>query len=448
MMVGKGSVSHNNRTFTAKNVDAGRTCNNKVYVKDGLKQVYHELFDKALEAYNEKQTRMDRKIDSYYEKIRSGKQEKLFHELVVQIGNKDDTNCCMPAGHTAALALADYIEDFQERNRNLRVFNAVLHMDEETPHLHIDFVPFSTGNKHGLGTKVSLKGALKEQGFTGTGRYDTEWSSWVADEKKRLAGVMKKHGIGWLQKGTHEKHLSVYDYERKKRKEEVALLDKDVSIKKKQLSRQEAEIQAVEAFLANLEEYTVKKEKEAEEARLKAELAEKEALDRKNKLEQSAEVWKQLETSARNSYEQYSAMAGYEKEEYTDLLKKKEKAQKDLKETVFKLDTASYELKDARGKLDRIQQETQETAVHAEELYKKYCSVAVTDRQYHMFEDMLELERKNMQLEAENNRLQEKLQKAYGFMKQITINGATMLDHFLKTSGEKTRQFVSGMGRR
>lgn len=221
-----------------------------------------------------------------------------------------------------------------------------------------------------------------------------------------------------------------------------------LSSKKKQLSRQDAEIQAVEAFLANLEEYTVKKEKEAKEARLKAELAKKEALDRKNKLEQSAEVWKQLETSARNRYEQYSAMTGYEKEEYTDLLKKKEKEQKDLKETVFTLDIASYELKDARNELDKIKQKEQETVVQAEELYKKYCSVAVTDRQYHMFEDMLELERKNMQLEAENNRLQEKLQKAYGFMKQITINGDTMLDHFLKASGKKAKQFAAGIGRR
>jgi len=92
MMVGKGSLNHNNRTFTAKNVDAERSKANKVYVKENLKKVYHTLFDEELEAYNAKQTRADRRIDNYYEKIRTSKQEKLFHELIVQIGNKDDMN--------------------------------------------------------------------------------------------------------------------------------------------------------------------------------------------------------------------------------------------------------------------------------------------------------------------------------------------------------------------
>lgn len=448
MMMGKGSVSHNNRTFTAKNVDAGRTQDNQVFVKENLETVYHNLFGNALAAYNAKQNRADRKIDSYYEKIRLSRQEKLFHELVVQIGNKDDTNCRLPDGQTAALALTDYMGSFQERNRNLRVFNAVLHMDEETPHLHIDFVPFSTGNRRGLETKVSLKGALKELGFTGTSRHDTEWGRWVADEKEHLAGIMKEHGINWLQKNTHEKHLSVYNYEKKKRKEEIAVLDNDVFIKKNQLYKQETEIQARKAVLANLEEYTIKKEKEAAEARQQAELAVKETTDRKKKLEQSLEAWKLLETSAKNSYVQYSAMAGYKKEGYENFLKKKEAAQKDLKETSLKLKIVNYELRDAMAKLDSVQHKTQETVGLAEKLYKKYYSVAVTERQYQMFEDMLDMKRKNMQIEAENKKLQEKLQKAYSFMKQITINGTNMLEHFLNVPVEKIRQFTAGTGRR
>ena len=95
MMVGKGSLNHNNRTFIAKNVDSERSKCNQIYVKESIKQVYHVLFDEALEAYNAKQTRSDRRIDNYYEKIRTSKQEKLFHELIVQIGNRDDTNCSM-----------------------------------------------------------------------------------------------------------------------------------------------------------------------------------------------------------------------------------------------------------------------------------------------------------------------------------------------------------------
>lgn len=93
----------------------------------------------------------------------------------------------------ARLALEEYISGFAERNPNLKVFNAVMHLDEETPHLHIDYVPFSTGNKRGLFTKVSLKGALKAQGFVGTRRFDTEWKRWVESEKQCLAKIMERY---------------------------------------------------------------------------------------------------------------------------------------------------------------------------------------------------------------------------------------------------------------
>ncbi len=108
----KISQTYNNRTFTAKNVDGERSKCNKVYVKENIKKVYHALFDEALEAYNAKQTRADRRINNYYEKIRTGKQEKLFHELIVQIGNRDDTNCGMVESIYAQLALENICRDY------------------------------------------------------------------------------------------------------------------------------------------------------------------------------------------------------------------------------------------------------------------------------------------------------------------------------------------------
>lgn len=97
-------------------------------------------------------------------------------------------------------------------------------MDEATPHLHIDFVPFTTGSKRGLDTRVSLKQALAELGFKGGTRGDTEWNQWVSSEKESLAVVMERHGIEWEKKGTHEKHLSVLDFQKKERIKEVAEL--------------------------------------------------------------------------------------------------------------------------------------------------------------------------------------------------------------------------------
>lgn len=123
------------------------------------------MFDEALERYNAKQARADRKIENYYEKIRSSKQEKPFHELILQIGNKDNMGAESENGLLGKQELDEYYKEFQERNPQLKVFSAYLHMDEATPHLHIDFVPFTTGSKRGLDTRVSLKQALAAQGL-------------------------------------------------------------------------------------------------------------------------------------------------------------------------------------------------------------------------------------------------------------------------------------------
>jgi len=194
-MVGKGSVNHNSRKFKAENVDADRSHLNIDYCNESIKQVYHELFDEALERYNAKQTRADRKIENYYEKIRSSKQEKPFHELILQIGDKENMNAESENGQLARQVLDEYYRGFQERNPQLRVFSAHLHLDEATPYLHIDFVPFTTGSKRGLDTRISLKQAPAAQGFKGGSRGDTEWSQWVLSEKQQLAAVMERYGI-------------------------------------------------------------------------------------------------------------------------------------------------------------------------------------------------------------------------------------------------------------
>ncbi len=231
-MVGKGSVNHNSRKFKAENVDGSRTHLNIDYCNENIKNVYHELFDEALKRYNSKQTRADRKIENYYAKIRNSKQEKPFHELILQIGDKENMSAESENGELARQILDEYYRGFQERNPQLKVFSAHLHMDEATPHLHIDFVPFTTGSKRGLDTRVSLKQALAAQGFKGGTRGDTEWNQWVSAEKSALAFVMERHGIEWEHKGTHEKHLSVLDYKKQEREKEIAVLDNQLAEKK------------------------------------------------------------------------------------------------------------------------------------------------------------------------------------------------------------------------
>ena len=252
-MVGHGSVNHNSRKFHAKNTDPERSHLNVTYCQKNIKAVYHELFDEALERYNAKQTRADRKIENYYEKIRSGKQEKPFHEIILQVGNKDDMRADSDEGRLAAAVLDEYMRAFQERNPNLRVFSAHLHMDEATPHLHIDFVPLTTGSKRGLDTRVSLKQALAAQGFKGGTRGDTEWSQWVRSEKEQLSAVMERHGIEWEDKGTHDKHLSVLDYKKEQRAKEIAALETVKAEKESQVESQERRLKELAPAVKDME---------------------------------------------------------------------------------------------------------------------------------------------------------------------------------------------------
>ncbi len=150
-MNGEGSIGHNTRSFITKNVDASRTKDNIIRINEDIKQVYHKLFDKALAEYNVKQKRKERQIKNYYEKIKRSKQEKLFYEVIVQIGNMDDTGVGSYTADVVTRILKDYVELFQLRNPQLYMFGAYIHLDEEKPHLHLDFVPWVSGSERGTG---------------------------------------------------------------------------------------------------------------------------------------------------------------------------------------------------------------------------------------------------------------------------------------------------------
>ena len=297
-MTGKGSVNHNSRKFHAKNIDSERSYLNVEYCNEDVKDVYHELFDEALVRYNEKQSSSDRKIDDYYDKICFGKQEKPFHEIILQIGDKDNMGATTENGQLAAKVLDEYMRDFQRRNPTLRVFSAYLHMDEATPHLHIDFVPYTTGSKRGLDTRVSLKQALSALGFKGGTRSETELNQWVQHEKKQLAEIMLERGIEWEQKGTHEKHLSVLDFKKKERAKEVAELE----AKKESLEEHNVAIlETSEKWLGeleNLEQEIHSAQEIREEADKKVEVAKKEAARYEKKLAEIAPMVKDMERFA------------------------------------------------------------------------------------------------------------------------------------------------------
>ena len=307
VMVGRGSVNHNSRKFHAKNTDPERSHLNIDYCNEDIKAVYHELFDDALQRYNDKQTRADRVITDYYEKIRSGKQEKPFHEIILQVGNLEDMNAQSDDGQLAKQVLDEYYQGFQGRNQNLRVFSAHLHMDEATPHLHIDFVPFTTGSKRGLDTRVSLKQALAAQGFKGGTRGDTEWSQWVRAEKEQLAAVMERHGIEWEDKGTHDQHLSVLDYKKEQRAREVAALEVEQAQKQEQVDRQEQRLKELAPALKNMEQLAAQFSEDPEQVLPEAGPLESARAYREKKVKP---LWEKIVKVLRSVYRAYFDLKG------------------------------------------------------------------------------------------------------------------------------------------
>lgn len=126
-------------------------------------------------------------------------------------------------------------------------------MDEATPHVHIDFVPYITGSKRSMDTRVSLKQALAQLGFKGGKRSATEWNQWAQSEKQVLSEIMQEHGIEWEQLGTHEEHLSVLDYKKQERTKEVRALDTAIAEKQTQVSEIEQTLQSVQKQVVDLD---------------------------------------------------------------------------------------------------------------------------------------------------------------------------------------------------
>ena len=212
--IDEGIVEHNNREFIAKNVDGERVGDNITYRRQNIKDKYDELFGQALAEYNARQTQASRRIPDYYEHLKKSAKGKAYYEIVVQFGDIDTCGQGSGRWEEAKLMLDDYMREFEKRNPNLKVFNAVMHLDEATPHLHIDFIPIAHKVERGLSVKVSMKGALKEQGFTSANRMQNEWSAWEEQERSVMTEILHAHELSRDVKGVRREHLTVDEYKK------------------------------------------------------------------------------------------------------------------------------------------------------------------------------------------------------------------------------------------
>ncbi|PEF72337.1 plasmid recombination enzyme [Bacillus pseudomycoides] len=241
----KTNIKHNNRTMREKekernsHIDYSRSDENKYLVQKDLKELYQEEFGEALEKYNAKQKRSDRKIEDYYKHIQSSKKTSLQQEMIIQVGDLNDF--IRNADYKRANEiLLEWFKDFEKRNPNLKVYNAVIHNDETSPHMHLNFVPVASGYKRGLEKQVSFDRAIMQQ--------DSEldktrpFDDWREKEVKLLEKILKERGIERKLVGSNE-YKDVNEYKEKKDLErEIQWLEEKIAKKKDELVKVSAQV--------------------------------------------------------------------------------------------------------------------------------------------------------------------------------------------------------------
>lgn len=257
------NLKHNAREIIARNIDKKKVADNITYIQEDVEDSYNKLFGEAVIEYNRKQSRPARHIKNYFKHILEGKREEAYYEAIVQFGDVQTASCNSEMGKLCKTMLEEYIKHFQERNPNLYVFNAIMHLDEATPHLHIDFIPFYTkGRKNGLSKGVSMKAALDEQGFTAKNFKQNRLVAWEKSERSAMEKILNEHGIEREDKNAHYKHMTVDEY--KSNKDNIKLynkMEKLLSISENDM--EESEIRRMKAELHSLknENTNLKKEK-------------------------------------------------------------------------------------------------------------------------------------------------------------------------------------------
>ena len=236
MPQGKGSQFHNRRNYektgrpVPDNIDSSKTEENIVLVDKDIRQAYQEIFGKALEEYNAKQKRNDRKISSYYDHILKSKNgEKLFYEDVVQWGRKEDFQQNPEAREKAKEALVKYAAGFEKRNKNLKIIGAYIHMDEASPHLHLDYIPVATGYSIGMKTRNSLDRAIKQMGFhpENESRKNNATKIWKDNERAVFGKICQEMGLEVeVERKSDRKSLTAAEY-REARKEMIGKIEQE-----------------------------------------------------------------------------------------------------------------------------------------------------------------------------------------------------------------------------
>ena len=187
----------------------------EIWLDESPRRAYHRIFDEAVEKYNKRQTRADRKIKNYYAQIEKDAKKHPVYEMI--IGVYPDKEGLGIDEETQREILKEFVDGWKERNPNLEMIGAYFHADEEgEPHVHLDYIPVAHGYSKGMETQTGLVKALEEQGFTKQGKA-TAQIQWEQRENKHLEELCKARGLNVLRP-TEEKreHLETAVYKAQK----------------------------------------------------------------------------------------------------------------------------------------------------------------------------------------------------------------------------------------
>lgn len=251
------NIKHNNREMNEKDkaknthIDYTKSDENKYLIQKDIRELYREEFGGPLEKYNAKQKRKDRKIDDYYKHIKNGKKTAPQQEMIIQVGNRDDFEDDEENKEKANYILEKWLEGFQERNPQLKIYNAVIHNDEASPHLHLNFVPVAHGYKNGLEKQVAFDRALLNQNPNLD--KNKPFANWVEGELSEIEKLMNEVGIERKRVGTND-YKDVNEYKQKqKEKAELEQLTKEVDEQKEKYERKVESYKEPLTELENLE---------------------------------------------------------------------------------------------------------------------------------------------------------------------------------------------------
>ena len=467
------NMEHNLRTHIPPNSVEERRHLNWVYTKDSeitLQQVYEKLFAKPYKEWRDreiKKGRGKRFPPTYYEKIEQDKQKHLCYEIIWQIGDMRDTGFIYTPddAHRAQDLLdefAKYLLELPEVcvvtqkelddpswkppfDAGLIVHHMVYHGDENSPHIHMTYIPYTTNSSKGAPVQNAFAQTFKDLGYPTTMKQavaetgDLIWkkdedgnlkpqmkrdryggADWVETQKVILQDMMLKE-FGWerFYKGSNPRgNLLLSDYRREKAAEMAKEEERKLEDIKDKVVTGQATIQA---------------QAEQMEAMLES-------------LDKGAEAERQL-----------SIRITDKNSELDDVLRNLADKSTELDEVKQDLTDKKSEVREQEQKLTLIKEDADETiqkAKFAEELIDYFRNINSGDREKAYFEKMLDLKyeneclkQENQELKAENRSLRAKLEKACDFMRQFTINGINMLEHFLRSIGEWVQQKVAGMSR-